>query len=71
MPTPTRRALVLSHLAFEDLGSLAVPLLRRGFQIDYVDVATACYPIPQAASCELLVIMGGPIAAYDLTIIRF
>jgi GMP synthase (glutamine-hydrolysing) len=66
MPTPARRALVLSHLAFEDLGSLAVPLLRRGFQIDYVDVATSCYPIPQAASCELLVIMGGPIAAYDL-----
>jgi GMP synthase (glutamine-hydrolysing) len=61
----TYRALVLSHLAFEDLGSLEAPLRQRGFEIETIDVATARFPLPQAASCDLLVVLGGPIGAYD------
>jgi len=61
----SRRALVLSHVAFEDLGSLDKPLSERGFNVESVDVATARFPLPQAESCDLLVILGGPIGVYD------
>jgi GMP synthase (glutamine-hydrolysing) len=61
----SRRALVLSHVAFEDLGSLEAPLQQRGFAIVTVDVATAHFPLPEAESCDLLVILGGPIGVYD------
>jgi GMP synthase (glutamine-hydrolysing) len=65
MPMPSRRALVLSHVAFEDLGSLEAPLRERGFRIETVDVATAHFPLPQAEGCDLLVVLGGPIGVYD------
>ena len=65
MPMPSRLAVVLSHVAFEDLGSLEAPLRERGFAIETVDVATARFPLPQAESCDLLVVMGGPIGVYD------
>jgi GMP synthase (glutamine-hydrolysing) len=65
MQKQSRRALVLSHLSFEDIGSLDVPLRERGFDIETVDVATACFPLQQAESCDLLVVLGGPIGVYD------
>jgi len=65
MQTHLGRALVLNHLAFEDLGSLEAPLRERGFAIETVDVATARFPLPQADTCDLLVVMGGPIGVYD------
>jgi GMP synthase (glutamine-hydrolysing) len=60
-----RRALVLNHVAFEDLGSLDQPLRARGFEIEYLDIATARFPLPQAESCDLLVVLGGPIGVYE------
>ncbi len=65
MQIPTRRALVLSHVAFEDLGSLEAPLLERGFQIESVLAAEARFPLPQAKSCDLLIVLGGPIGVYE------
>lgn len=67
MPEPkkTRHALVLSHVAFEDLGTLEAPLRERGFEIESVLGATASFPLPQAESCDLLVVMGGPIGVYE------
>jgi GMP synthase (glutamine-hydrolysing) len=65
MQMPSRHALVLSHVAFEDLGSLELPLRERGFSIETVDIATARFPLPQAQSCDLLVVLGGPIGVYD------
>lgn len=65
MQTPSRHTLVLSHVPFEDLGSLQAPLRQRGFDIETVDVATARFPLPQAESCDLLVVLGGPIGVYD------
>jgi GMP synthase (glutamine-hydrolysing) len=61
----TRHALVLSHVAFEDLGTLEAPLRERGFEIESVLAATARFPLPQADSCDLLVVLGGPIGVYD------
>jgi GMP synthase (glutamine-hydrolysing) len=65
MPMPSYRAVVLSHLAFEDLGSLESPLRNRGFDIEFVDVTTAHFPLPQVLSCDFLVVLGGPIGVYD------
>jgi GMP synthase (glutamine-hydrolysing) len=65
MKTHAYKALVLNHVAFEDLGSLEAPLRERGFEIESVDVATAHFPLAQAESCDLLVVLGGPIGVYD------
>jgi GMP synthase (glutamine-hydrolysing) len=65
MPTHSRRALALSHVAFEDLGTLEAPLRERGFEIEHVNASTAGFPLAQAESCDLLVVLGGPIGVYD------
>jgi len=59
-------AVVLQHVAFEDLGSLRRRLEDRGFAIDFADAATATFPLPQAQTCDLLVVLGGPIGVYEL-----
>jgi GMP synthase (glutamine-hydrolysing) len=61
----SHKALVLSHIAFEDLGSLNAPLRERGFEIETVDAASVRFPLQQAESCDLLVILGGPIGVYE------
>jgi GMP synthase (glutamine-hydrolysing) len=58
-------ALILSHIAFEDLGTLEAPLRERGFCLEFVNASMAHFPLPQAESCELLVVLGGPIGVYD------
>ena len=65
MQTPERRAVVLSHLTFEDLGSLEAPLRQRGFDIETIQASTAHFPLRQALPCELLVVLGGPIGVYE------
>ena len=67
MPGPmhTSQALVLSHIVFEDLGLFEAPLRARGFEIENVLAAEARYPLQKAESCELLVIMGGPMGVYE------
>jgi len=58
-------AAVLSHVPFEDLGSLHTVLAERGFRIETIDVPTARFPLPQAENCDLLVVLGGPIGVYE------
>jgi len=58
-------ALVLSHIGFEDLGTLRDPLLNRGFTIDSVEVASSAFPFDAAADSDLLVVLGGPIGVYE------
>jgi GMP synthase (glutamine-hydrolysing) len=67
MPEPvhTRQALVLSHIVFEDLGLFEAPLRARGFEIESVLAAEASYPMQMDESCDLLVIMGGPMGVYE------
>jgi GMP synthase (glutamine-hydrolysing) len=65
MANKALQALVFTHLPFEDLGTLEPRLTERGFQIKTVDVTTERFPLPDAAHCDLLVIMGGPIGVYD------
>lgn len=58
-------ALVLSHVGFEDLGTLRDPLLNRGFTIDSVEAASSAFPFDAAAASDLLVVLGGPIGVYE------
>ncbi len=59
------QAIVLTHLPFEDLGSLEPELKRRGFSIKIVDVPVAQFPVPEIQAADLLVVLGGPIGVYD------
>ncbi len=65
MSAGTLKAVVLSHLPFEDLGSLQPILEQRGFVIETVAVAIASFPLLQAERCDLLIVLGGPIGVYD------
>jgi GMP synthase (glutamine-hydrolysing) len=65
MPISALKAVVFSHLPFEDLGSLEPELQRRGFDIKTIDVTTAQFPLPDADRCDLLIVLGGPIGVYD------
>lgn len=65
MPPDAKHALVLSHVAFEDLGSLQPELSKRGFRIQTIHASTARFPLPAAETCDLLVVLGGPIGVYD------
>jgi GMP synthase (glutamine-hydrolysing) len=67
MSTTSLHALVMSHVGFEDLGTLENPLLHRGFSIDQIEVASAHFPLTGADSSDLMVIMGGPIGVYEQT----
>jgi len=55
----------LSHVAFEDLGSLQPRLEERGFSIETIHAAEAGFPVAQVAECDLLIILGGPIGVYE------
>jgi GMP synthase (glutamine-hydrolysing) len=59
------RAVILSHVPFEDAGSLHPILLERGFAIETVDAATARFPLTPTERCELLIVLGGPIGVYE------
>jgi GMP synthase (glutamine-hydrolysing) len=58
-------AVVLSHVPFEDLGSLQPVLRGRGFAIEMIDAATAPFPLQLAEFCDLLIALGGPIGVYE------
>ncbi len=65
MTASSRHALVLSHIGFEDIGTLRSPLLDRGFSIESVEAAKANFPLASANICDLLIVMGGPIGVYE------
>jgi len=58
-------ALVLRHLAFEDLG-LIEPLLRgRGFEVRYHEAGVDDFAAVDLGAVDLLVVLGGPISVED------
>lgn len=62
-PSATRTALAIRHVAFEDLGSFAPALARRGFTLRYLDAGYDDLAAP--GPFDLLVVLGGPIGAND------
>ena len=59
------RAVALRHVAFEDLDGFASLLAERGFALDYCDAATDDLAAPALMATDLLVVLGGPIGAYE------
>jgi GMP synthase (glutamine-hydrolysing) len=60
-----RSAIAIRHVAFEDLGSLAAVLERRGFALAYRDATVDDLAAADIVDCDLLVVLGGPIGAYE------
>jgi GMP synthase-like glutamine amidotransferase len=60
-----RTAVALRHVAFEDLGLIASILEESGFRTSYCDVPIEDLDDPSIASADLLIVLGGPIGAYD------
>lgn len=59
------QALVLLHVAFEDLGSLGEALTDLGHAITRLEASTADLQAIDALAPELLVVLGGPIGVYE------
>ncbi|MBD8603262.1 MULTISPECIES: glutamine amidotransferase [unclassified Pseudomonas] len=60
-----KRALVLRHLAFEDLGCLAAVLEAEGYAIQTIEAPLHPLASLDVSSADLLIILGGPIGAFD------
>jgi GMP synthase (glutamine-hydrolysing) len=60
-----KTALVLRHLAFEDLGIWGATLAECGYQVAYCDVPRADLGDLDAGADDLLVVLGAPVGAYD------
>jgi GMP synthase (glutamine-hydrolysing) len=57
--------LALRHVPFEDLGTLAPILARRGHSVRYHEMPIASLDGLDPLEPDLLVVLGGPIGAYD------
>ena len=61
-----RTCWAIRHLAFEDLGSLAAPLQTAGYAIRYLEAGLdQLAALDDAGDNDLLVVLGGPIGAYE------
>jgi GMP synthase (glutamine-hydrolysing) len=60
-----RTTLAITHVAFEDLGSLSMELTHAGFNIQAMDACTADLRAIDALEPDLLVVLGGPVGVYQ------
>jgi len=63
MSLPT--AVAIRHVAFEDLGAFQAPIERAGYRVHYYDAGVDELRTLEPVKTELVVVLGGPIAAYD------
>ena len=64
-PPPRKRAVAVRHVAFEDLGSFEAVLSARGYGVHYLDAGTHDLAALAGQPPDLLVVLGGPIGAYE------
>ncbi|MCI4679515.1 glutamine amidotransferase [Rhodoblastus acidophilus] len=62
----SRTCLVIRHVAFEGLGVLASLLTNLDFEIRCFDAGLEPFPVADMQSCDLLVVLGGPIGVYQV-----
>lgn len=62
---PPRKAVAIRHVHFEDLGTLHDPLAAAGYAVQYLDAGVDDLAAPAVAEADLLVVLGGPIGAYE------
>ncbi|HXY57208.1 MAG TPA: glutamine amidotransferase [Methylocystis sp.] len=60
-----RTALTITHVAFEDLGSLGAELADAGFEIEQQEASTADWRSLDLLAPDLVVVLGGPIGVYE------
>ncbi|MEC5344417.1 gamma-glutamyl-gamma-aminobutyrate hydrolase family protein [Brenneria populi] len=60
-----KTAVVLRHVHFENLGMLESLLPACGYQFRYLDPAVDDLSPAASDRCDLLVVLGGPIGAFD------
>ncbi len=60
-----KTALVIRHVAFEDLGVLAPLLNSDGFNVTYLDAGCDNFAAFDALTPDLLIVLGGPIGIYE------
>lgn len=60
-----KSAIVIRHIAFEDLGSLADALDEQDYTFSYLEAGLSQLAQIDPLAPDLLVILGGPIGAYD------
>jgi GMP synthase (glutamine-hydrolysing) len=60
-----RQAVALTHVPFEDLGSLQPALESRGLRIATLEAFNTHRELALIEGCDLLVVMGGPIGVYE------
>lgn len=60
-----RSAVALRHVPFEDLGLLAPIMRREGWEVSFRDVASDDLVPDTLADTGLLIVLGGPIGAYE------
>ncbi|MDE2227749.1 MAG: glutamine amidotransferase [Alphaproteobacteria bacterium] len=61
MPT----AIAIRHVACEDLDAFGPALAARGYKASYREAPTDDLAAGELADCDLLVVLGGPIGAYE------
>ena len=66
-----KSAVAIRHVAFEDLGAFAAPLTTAGYAVRYCDAGDHALQGPDLDEADLLVVLGGPIGAYQDTIYPF
>lgn len=62
-----KHAVALRHVAFEDLDGFAPFFEQRGYAVSYCDAPTGDLAAPALRDADLLVVLGGPIGAYEET----
>jgi GMP synthase (glutamine-hydrolysing) len=60
-----RTTLAITHVAFEDLGSLGIELTHADFNIQVVDACTTNFRAIDALDPDLVVVLGGPVGVYE------
>ena len=65
------KAVAITHVPFEDLGSLAGVLAERNFSVHIVDACTADLRSLDPLAADLLVVLGGPIGVYETDLYPF
>src|SRR3984957_4372929 len=58
-------AIALRHVPFEDLDAFAAPLTARGYSLAYREAPVDDLAAPDLLTAELLIVLGGPIGAYE------
>lgn len=66
-----KRAIAIRHVHFEDLGSFEAVLQARGFATHYIDAPTDDLRAIELNEADLVVVLGGPIGAYEEAIYPF